>query len=212
MSGRMSGRKPQRIVALSAAALLAVTAASARADDLPGQWGGHGISFSYPAAWQHIAGQFQYQSGTALWTEFFAPIPPPTAPPADPTQPAPATTPTPDQVTDLVAVAAYRLPISITKKNLPKYKPLIQMTIVQLATRAGGHVTTAPTRITMGKLPGYRFEVAVPTQAGAILSSRIVLVFKKKIEYFVNCQYVQDGPLAAEVTSGCDQVMQSFHV
>jgi hypothetical protein len=210
MPGRMFGRKPQQIVALFAAALLAVTAASARADDLPGQWGGHGISFSYPTAWQHIAGQFQYQSGTALWTEFFAPIPP-AAPPADPNQPAPATTPTPDQVTDLVAVAAYRLPISITKKNLPKYKRLIQMTIVQLAAKAGGHMTTPAARVTMGKLPGYRFEVAVPTQAGTTLSSRIVLVFKKKIEYFVNCQYVQDGPLAAEVTSGCDQVMQSFH-
>jgi hypothetical protein len=210
MPGRVSGRKPQRIVALLAAALLAVAAASARADDLPGEWGGHGVSFSYPTAWQHIGGQFQYQSGTALWTEFFAPILP-TAPPADPNQPASTTTPAPDRVTDLVAVAAYRLPVSITKKNLPKYKQLIQMTIAQLATKAGGQVTTAAVRVTMGKLPGYRFEVAVPTQAGTTLSSRIVLVFKKKIEYFVNCQYVQDGPLAAEVTSGCDQVIRSFH-
>lgn len=210
MSGTMLGSKPQRIAAFVAAAVLAATAASARADDLPGQWGGHGVSFSYPTSWQHIDGQFQYQSGTALWAEFFAPVPAVT-PPADPNQPAPATTPTPDQVTDLVAVAEYRLSVSITKKNLPRYKRLIQTTIMQLAAKAGGHLTSAGTRVTMGRLPGYRFEVAVPTQAATTLASRIVIVFKKKTEYFLNCQYVQDGPLAAEVTSGCDQVMQSFH-
>jgi hypothetical protein len=211
----MLGSSPHRIAALLAAVVAAVGAASAGAAEAPGQYAGHGISFSYPTVWQHVAGGFEVQVGSALWTEIFAPIPP-TPPPADPTDPAaqppPTTPPTTDQLTDLVGVAAYRVPIAITKKNLARYKPAIQMTVLQLTRQAGGRLTSGPTRVAMGGMPGYRFEVSVTTTSGAILDSRLLMVFKKKTEYVVNCQHLRDGPLAAELATGCDQLTQSFRV
>jgi hypothetical protein len=197
---------PQRVAALVAAAIVAVAAATAGAAEAPGQYGGHGVSFSYPTAWQHIDGGFRVQVGSAMWTEIFAPIPAP----ADPA--APATPPSLDQLTDLIGVAAYRLNVAITKKNLPRYKPLIQLTMLQLVQRANGQMLSGPTRVTMGGMPGYRFEVTVPRADGSALDSRLVMVFKKKTEYFVNCQHLRDGALMAELAAGCDQLTQSFRI
>ena len=45
---------------------------------------------------------------------------------------------------------------------------------------------------------------------GCGANSRIVFLFRKKTEYFFNCEYPQNDPLAAEIETGCDQVMQSF--
>jgi hypothetical protein len=203
----MSGSRPQRVAAIVAAVIVAVAAATAGAAESPGQYGGHGVSFSYPAAWQHMDGGFEVQVGSALWTEIFAPIPPPADPAAQPTAP-----PSIDQLTDLIGVAAYRLRVSITKKNLPRYKTLIFLTMQQLTQRANGQVLSGPTRVTMGGMPGYSFEVTVPRADGAALDSRLLLVFKKKTEYFVNCQHLRDGALAAELTAGCDQLTQSFRL
>ena len=214
----MSGSRPHRLVALLAAfGALALTAAAARADDAPpAVFGGHGVSFSYPLSWQHIQGQFQIEVGASLWSEFFAPQPV-APPPPDPNQPPPApgtpTTPTPPAtgaIYDVVAVSAYRLPIAITKKTLPRYKPSIQAAVMQLAAKAGGSMLSTGSRVAVGGLPGYRFDISMPAEGGLTLQSRIVMVFKKKLEYFFNCQSLKDGPLAAEVASGCDQVMRSF--
>jgi hypothetical protein len=64
----------------------------------------------------------------------------------------------------------------------------------------------------MGGMPGYSFEVTVPRADGSALDSRLFMVFKKKTEYFVNCQHLRDGALMAELTAGCDQLTQSFHL
>ena len=213
----MSGSLPPRITACLAAALLALAAASARAEDAPpAVFGGHGVTFSYPLSWQHIDGQFQIEMGNSLWSEFFAPVPAP-PPPADPAAPAPApgsppaaTTPSAGDVYDVVAISAYRLPVSITKKNLARYKTAIRVALMQLAARAGGSLQSAGTRVVLGGLPGYRFELTMPGQGGVTLQSRIVMVFRKKIEYFFNCQSLKDGPLAADLSAGCDQVTRSF--
>lgn len=212
----MLGSSPQRIAALLAAGALAAGAATAAAADEPGRYAGHGISFSYPTTWQHVVGGFDVEVGSALWTEIFAPVPPAPAPtdppPTDPAQPTSDPPPSTDQLTDLVGVAAYHIPVAITKKNLPRYKRAIQMTILQLTRQAGGQLTSGPTRATMGGMPGYRFEVSVTTTTGAILDSRLWMVFKKKTEYFVNCQHLRDGPIAAELTAGCDQLTHSFRI
>jgi hypothetical protein len=208
--------EPHRLAALGAAAVISLVATVARADDLPGQFGGHGVTFSYPQSWTHEPGTFQVQAGNALWTEFFGPVPAPTTPPpADPSQPAPSPPPTdpptaPQQ--DLIAVASYRTNVSITKKNLPRYRPLIKLFVQQLTLQAHGQVLSGPTRVTMARLPGYRFQITALLQDGTTIESRLVLVFKKRTEYFLNCQHVQDGPLAAEVEAGCDQVMSSFRL
>jgi hypothetical protein len=126
----------------------------------------------------------------------------PDAAPADPA--APAEPPSLDQLTDLIGVASYRVQVSITKKNLPRYKQAIALTIQQLALRANSQLLSGPTRVTMGGMPGYRFEVTVPRADGSALDSRLMMVFKKKTEYFVNCQHLRDGALTAELTAGCD--------
>jgi hypothetical protein len=202
----MSGSMPQRVAALVAAAIVAVAAATAGAAEAPGQYGGHGVSFSYPTSWQRIDAEFEVQVGSALWREIFAPVLAPTDPGALPEMPSGA-----EQYSDLIAVAAYRLPVTITKKNLPRYRHAIQSTVMQLAQQANGQLLTGPTRVTMGGMPGYQFEITMPA-GGTSLDSRLVLVFKKKTEYFVNCQHLRDGALMAELTAGCDQLTQSFRL
>jgi hypothetical protein len=214
MNVRLVSRvKPPRFAALAAAAVIGLVAASARADDLPGAFGGHGVSFTYPESWLHSPGTFQVQSGTVLWTEFFGPAQAPTAPPSDPSQPAPSTpSPATDLQRDVVAVAAYRTTVSITKRNLPRYRRLINLFVSQLTAQAHGQVLSGPIRTAMGGLPGYRFQITALLTDGTTVESRLVLVFKKRTEYFLNCQHVQNGPFAQEIESGCDQVMSSFRI
>jgi hypothetical protein len=207
------GLRPHRIVATLAGAVIALAAATARADDLPGAYGDHGVSFSYPTAWLHVPGNFQVQSGSELWSEFFGPAPAPAQPPAtDPAQPQPAAPAAPLVLPDVVAVAAYRTNVSITKKNLPRYKQTIQLLVTQLVTRANGKMLSGAVRVTMGGMPGCRFEATAALTDGTLTESRLVLVFRKKTEYFLNCQHVQNGPLTADIAGGCDQLMQSFRV
>src|SRR5205085_1436170 len=70
--------------------------ASARADEVPGSFSGHGVKFTYPSSWSHIPATFVTQIGSALWTESFAPVPAP-----DPSQPSVP------RARDLVVVASY---------------------------------------------------------------------------------------------------------
>ena len=202
----MWGVEPKRIAAAFAATAAALVTMAARADDLPGAYTGHGVAFSYPAGWLHMPGEFDYQVSHPIWQEFFGPQP---AAPTDPTQPAPA----PDALQrDIVAVASYRTNVAITKKNLARYKRSIQIAILQLTLQSHGAILSGPTRVTMGGLPGYRFQVTATVDDNAIVESRLVLVFRGKTEYYLNCQHLQAGPLATEIESGCDQLMQSFKV
>lgn len=207
----MSGIDPKRIAAAFAATAAALCTMAARADDLPGAYGGHGVSFSYPSTWVHGPGQFQITAGSPLWQEFFAP--PPAAPPAptDPSQPQPQPQQPPVQ-RDLVALAAFHTNVAITKKLLPRLKPYLALLVTKLSAQAGGAVLGGPQRITMGGLPGYRFQTTAKLDPGTTTESRLVFVFKGKTEYFLNCQDVQNGPLTTEIQSGCDQVMQSFRL
>jgi hypothetical protein len=47
---------------------------------------------------------------------------------------------------------------------------------------------------------------------GVHVRSRLVYVFHKRTEYFLDCQYPQNDPLAAETEAGCDQVTRSFRL
>jgi hypothetical protein len=204
----MWGVEPKRIAAAFAATAAAMVTMAARADDLPGMYGGHGVTFAYPTTWLHVPAQFDVQSGTQLWSEFFGPEPAPPADPTNPTATVPAQ-PAPMQ-RDLVAVAAYKTNIAVTKKTLPRYKASISYFVLRLATQAGGTVLKGPQRVTMGGLPGYRYQMTADVDNGTVLESRVVLVFKGRTEFFLNCQHVQGGPLTAEIEGGCDQLMKSF--
>jgi len=71
---------------------------------------------------------------------------------------------------------------------------------------------SGPSRVNLAHLPGYRFRLTVQLTDGTTIQSRIVFLFRKKTEYFLNCEYPQNDPLAPEIESGCDQVMQSFRL
>jgi hypothetical protein len=202
----MWGVEPKRIAAAFAATAAALATVTAHADDLPGAYGGHGVSFSYPAAWLHVPASFSVETGSKLWDESFGPQTPPT------TTTDPATEPQQTVGRDLITVAAYRTNGVITKKTLPKYKLAFLYMVTSLTTRANGQVLSGPQRITMGGLPGYRFQTTARVDDSGVLESRLVFVFKGKTEYFLNCQHVQDGPLTAEIEGGCDQMMRSFKV
>jgi hypothetical protein len=195
----------RRLAAVLAAALVAGAVATARADDVPGSFSGHGVTFTYPSTWLHTPAAFSTEIGSALWIESFAPVP--TTDPTDPTQATSSA-----QARDLVAVASYRTRVSITKKTLPRYRALIRSAVLQLAQQAHGALLGGPLRVTMGGFAGYRFEVTAMLPDSTMVQSRLVLAFNKRTEYFLNCQHVQNGPLSDEIEAGCDQVMQSFRV
>jgi hypothetical protein len=205
----------KRTSAILVVALFAVVAATARAaDQPPNTFKGHGISFKYPTSWTEIPATFEIQIGAPLWTESIGPAAPVAPPaPADPSQPQPPATPQPDQThRPLVTLAAYHLSVSVTPKNIGRYKQSIAAAAAQLAAQAHGRVESGPVRIKMARLPGYRFQITATFTDGAQIRSRIVYVFRKKTEYFLNCEYLQDDPLAAEVETGCTQIMQSFRL
>lgn len=202
----MWGVEPKRIAAALAATAAAMVTMAARADDVPGTYGGHGVTFAYPTTWLHVPAQFDVQTGSALWSEFFGPEETPTTDPAQPPDPTQLAT----TQRDLVAVAAYKTSIAVTKKTLPRYKASISYFVLRLATQAGGTVLKGPQRVTMGGLPGYRYQMTANVDNGTIVESRVVLVFKGRTEFFLNCQHVQDGPLGAQIEGGCDQLMTSF--
>jgi hypothetical protein len=193
-----------RLAVLVAAALVAVGAASARADDVPGSFVGHGVTFSYPTAWLHVPASFEKQVGAPLWMESFGPIPVPNGDPSQPAQTGP--------LPDLVTVASYRLRISVTKKTLPRLRPAIQALASSLALEAGGKLLGPAQRTRVGKFPAYRMDATATLQDATVVQSRLVFAFNRRTEYFLNCQHVQDGPLSDEIESGCDQVMQSFRL
>lgn len=63
---------------------------------------------------------------------------------------------------------------------------------------------------TVAGLPAIRLEATAINLDGVETKSHVVLVYDRKTEYFLNCQYTPDG--AAEMTAGCDHVVASFQV
>jgi len=203
----------KRTAALLFATLFAVVAAAARADDQPpNTFKGHGVSFSYPGSWIEIPASFEIKVGTPQWTESIGPAPQVTSPaPADPSQPQPSPTPQPAAThPDLVTLAAYHIAVAVTPRNIGRYKQYIAASVAQLAAQAHGQLESGPLRVNIARLPGYSFRLTVQLSDGTTIDSRIVFLFRKKTEYFFNCEYPQNDPLAAEIETGCDQVMQSF--
>lgn len=198
----------KRIATILSATVFLAIAGGARADDqTPKTFTGHGVSFSYPGSWIEIPATFEFQMGSALWTESVGPVPPVPAPQAQPAATPPATT-----HPDLVTLASYHISVALTRKNIGRYKQYIAASVAQFVAQAHGQVLAGPVGVTMARLPGYAFQVIVQTSDGTLITSRIVFVFRKKTEYFLNCEYPQNDPLGGEIDSGCDQIMQSFRL
>jgi hypothetical protein len=150
---------------------------------------GNGISFRYPQDWKTI--EPQGLKGRGLWTVMVAPRD--------------------SSGTDVAFVTEYRTPKTITKKNLASKKPGITSTVAEVARQAGGALLSGPTPTTMGNLPGYRFRISATVDSRPS-TSRLVLVWKGRTEYFLNCQYLTKGMLGAEVERGCRMIIGSFEL
>jgi hypothetical protein len=202
----------KRTAALLFVTLFAVVAATAHAADPgPKTFKGHGLSFKYPGSWSEIPATFVAQIGRALWTESIGPEQQSTPP--DTAQPQPTPAPQPDAShRSMVTLASYHIAVALTPKNIARYKQAIAAAAAQLAAQLHGRIESGPVRVNMDRLPGYRFQLAAALSDGTPIHSRVVYIFKKQTEYFLNCQYPQADPLSADIESGCSLIMRSFRL
>jgi len=202
----------KRTAALLFVTLFAVVAATAHAaDPAPKTFKGHGLSFKYPGSWSEVPATFVAQIGHALWTESIGPEPQPTSP--DPSQPQQTPAPQPEAShRSMVTLAAYHLSVAISPKNIARYKQAITAATAQLAAQLHGRLESGPVRVNVAHMPGYRFELVATLSDGTPIRSRVVYIFKKQTEYFLNCQHPQDDPLSADIETGCSLVMRSFRL
>jgi uncharacterized RDD family membrane protein YckC len=146
----------------------------------------HGITFDYPAGWQHqVPETAQSVGGGALWRDGVA-------------------------VDDmnLVVVEAYRLNVSVTEENLDEVEVELESLVRRLFEESGGALQAGPEEITMGGLPSVRFR-GRGILNGTSFESTLVFAFDGTTEYFLNCQHTREK---TEVERGCDQIVRTFRV
>jgi hypothetical protein len=201
---------PIRLAVVIFAACLAIFVGAARADTpAPATFNAHGVTFTYPGDWIELPVTYQVMIGTPLWLESLGPAP--SLPPTTGTPPPSGTQPTPTAL-NIATLAAYHVGVALTKKNIGRYKKYFAASFAQMVAEVHGQVESGPTRVNVGKLPGYGFRFSAPAPDGTALEDHVVFVFKQKTEYFFACQHPQDDASAAEIESGCDQIMQSFRL
>ncbi|MBA3727696.1 MAG: hypothetical protein H0W94_00525 [Actinobacteria bacterium] len=147
-----------------------------------------GISFDYPGDWGDITGQqFSSQTGTEVFGKNFG-----------------------IDGSNAAIFSIYEINVPIDASNIEQYRGEIDSTVAGLENESGGGVLRGSVTITMGSLPGYRYEVEGMTPDGTEVQSRLVLVFDGTTEYFLNCQHTDEH--AEEIEAGCDQIVESFAV
>jgi hypothetical protein len=152
---------------------------------------GYRVSFRYPRDWHQIASkELKSSNGTGLWTVTFEPAK--------------------SSGVDIAFLTKYRTPVAITKKNLVKNKRAITSAVADVAQQSGGSLVSGPHRSTMGGLPGYGFRINTVTIDGAPTTSRVLLVWKGKTEYYLNCQYLTKGTMRKVIERGCRMIISSF--
>jgi hypothetical protein len=172
---------------LAAAGGLARAAADARSQT----YRGHGITFQYPTGWHRLApGASTARAGNQLWTTWVGPARAMSA--------------------DVVIVSAYRLPVAVTPRNLAAARPSIEAAVRQLVRQSGGRVLSGAARTRLGGLPAYRFRIRARAFGGRTVESRLVLAFRGRTEYFLNCQHQVGGSRARAIGAGCDRIVASF--
>jgi hypothetical protein len=151
---------------------------------------GHGVFFRYPNGWRQIEPKGLSKRG--LWTAMVEP--------------------SNSSGADIAFLTEYRNPRAVTKKNLAAQAPGITSIVAGVARQAGGALLSGPTPTTMGGLPGYGFRISAVASEKRPSSSRLVLVWKGKAEYFLNCQYLTKGVLGGEIERGCKTIITSFRL
>jgi hypothetical protein len=155
-----------------------------------GKYEKHGVSFQIPEGWKPLKAKYKTGTKDELWSTSLGPR----------------------TGLDLISLTAYSTSPAITADNISSYQSSIVSFIEDLAKNAGGSVTDGPTSVTMGGLPGYRFEISFTNEDGDTLDGRIIMVFNGKTEYYLYCQRRSDSSRAAEIESGCDSISDSFEL
>jgi uncharacterized RDD family membrane protein YckC len=148
----------------------------------------HGVSFSYPEAWEEAAPQITAGSGggNKLWDTSVAAA-----------------------ELDLVIVQAYRLNVPITAENLDTVKPEVDRVVQQIFEQTDGTVQAGPDEITVGGKPGLRAS-GTGTIKGTSVGLTFVFVFDGTTQYFLNCEHTAGR--ADEIERGCEQIVRTFTV
>jgi hypothetical protein len=150
---------------------------------------GDGYSFTYPGEWDEgETGEGSAQAGQAISSVAFAP----------------------GEGADLLNVEVYRVGVSVTEANIDQLSGELAHQVDELLQQADGRLTGGPIRVTLGGLPGFRFDGSLVSVDGVRVQSRLIFVFDGGTEYFLNCQFTPES--AAEMKRGCDQVVKSFQV
>ncbi|MEW6060013.1 MAG: hypothetical protein AB1551_07750 [Actinomycetota bacterium] len=159
--------------------------ASAEAE---GTYSGNGVSFRYPADWREFTViDTTTSSGNQRWNTAFGI----------------------DRV-NFVSVSSYLINIPITTDNIEGQEDSIRREIEKMFIRAGGSLESGPTDEEMAGLPALGFEGAALNPDGKTVNIRLVLAFRRALEYLVNCQYDSSGE--DEILEGCDQIVSTFAV
>jgi hypothetical protein len=155
---------------------------------------GGGLSFTYPAKWNvREAGEPMADA------DYQVSVGPPGRPH--------------DQITVTIAELGIVIDgkdVEITEANIDENKDFI-VSGVEAAVGFGGGELSEPTRVSLGGLPGYRYEVSnVTDTAGGKVDSRVTDVFQGSRRYTVVCAHTPDR--VEEIEQACDQVLDGFRV
>ena len=173
---------PVALLLIAAAVLLS------GCDDSVNSFEGHGISFDYPGDWDEAEEtSTAVSSGNQRWSESFG-----------------------IDGNNFVTVTEYEVNIEVGDENISELEQEIGQTIEDLTQQAGGSVDEGPSEVTMGGLPGFRFELSGVEAEGGTVDSSIVLAFDGTTEYFLNCQFTDEH--SDEIDEGCTQIIDSFEV
>jgi hypothetical protein len=155
---------------------------------------GGGLSFTYPTEWRvRAAGEPEADADYQVRV----------GPPGRPH----------DQIVVTVAELGIVIDgkdVAITEENIDEHKGLL-VSGVEAAIAFGGGKLSEPKRVSLGGLPGYRYEATDVTDLeGGKVDSDVIDVFKGTSRYTVVCAYTPDR--AAEIKRACDQVLGVFRV
>jgi hypothetical protein len=146
------------------------------------------VSFSYPSGWKPLTvSDSSASTGSQAWSRAFG-----------------------IDGRNLVSVSAFELGVSITDANLQARSESIRSQLDSLFAQAGGFLAGGPAPQEMGGLPGLSFTGTAKNPNGRTVHSRLILAFDGRTEFFVNCQYDEQG--RERILSGCDRVVSTFSV
>ena len=149
-----------------------------------GTYTGHGVSFHYPAGWQQTTPSGCGSGCQLLWSTGVGFDPP-----------------------DSIYVNVYRIGTRVTAQNLPVFIPSATQTARSGFRRAGDRLTSGPQTITVGGMPGLRFQ---GTQTNPVAKVTLTIVFNGMTRYDFSCVYTPAK--ARAVQRGCAQVLRTFQV